>query len=620
MPFTVISIHPAALRITRFGYQRAWQHTGRGFYPFRVMPAARPFDTVTAMERRTKTGIEDSGLGRLIPGFAVLGTYEKSWIRPDLLAGLTVWAMLVPQALGYAVLAGMPSVHGLYAAVGALVLYWLWGSGRELNVGPESTVAIMVATILGSRATAGSDEYASMAALLALFVGFVLLIGGLFRLGKVADFLSRPILAGYVFGSGVLIVTSQLPDLFGVDVDRSLYLSDVGAVMRNLDQTDIAALAIGLGTIAIVVLFKRVAKAVPGALVAVVVSTALVALFDLEVPVVGEFASGIPIPSFPGVPLEAALGLIGPAFAVALLVYPDSVLTARSLATMNNYRLDANREFFGVGAANIGAGLVGGFPVNGSQSRSFVVSDAGSKSQVANLWAALLVLLTLLVLGPVFAYLPAATLAGVVIVAGAGLLGPAEFVALWRYRRIEFWMAVFTICAVLVIGMLGGIVVAVGLSLLLVVMRAASPNTAVLGRIRGTDTYRDVADHSDTETFPGLLIYRFDAPLFFANAARLREDISGAIDASGEPITEVLLDAESIYDIDSTGAQILLELLHLLDQRGVALVMARVRTEIRDELAAAGIEERLGAGGIYLEVDDAVRDYVAGRPGAHERN
>jgi len=211
------------------------------------MPAARPVDIVTTMERRTKTGIEDSGLGRLIPGFAMLGTYEKSWIRPDLLAGLTVWAMLVPQALGYAVLAGMPSVHGLYAAVGALVLYWLWGSGRELNVGPESTVAIMIATILGSRATTGSDEYASMAALLALFVGFVLLIGGLFRLGKVADFLSRPILAGYVFGSGILIVTSQLPDLFGVDVDRSLYLSDVGAVVRNLDQTDIAALAIEHG-------------------------------------------------------------------------------------------------------------------------------------------------------------------------------------------------------------------------------------------------------------------------------------------------------------------------------------------------------------------------------------
>jgi SulP family sulfate permease len=551
-----------------------------------------------------------SRFGRFVPGIGMLASYEGSWFRPDLLAGLTVWAMLVPQSLGYASLAGMPSEYGLYAALSAMALYWLWGSSRELNVGPESTVAIMVATILASQATAGSDEYIEAAALLAVMVGLVLLIGGLFRLGRIADFLSRPVLTGYVFGSGILIVVSQLPGLLGIDVDSSLYLTDVGGVVRNLDQTDVATLAIGVATILIVVGMKRYAKAIPGALVAVVLTTIAVAAFDLDVAVVGEFPSGLPIPGIPTVPMDVFLGLIGPAFAVALLVYPDSVLTARSLAVVNKYRLDADREFLGIGAANIGAGLVGGFPVNGSQSRSFVLSDAGSKTQVSNLWAALFVLLTLVLLAPLFAYLPTAALAGIVIVAGVGLLGTAEFAALWHYRKTEFWMGIVTIVAVLTVGMLGGILVAIGLSLLLVVLQASSPSTAFLGRLPDTDTYRDVADHPEAVTFPGLVIYRFDAPLFFANAARFRDDIVGAVEQADPPITDVLFDGEAMYDIDSTGAQTLLELLDALDELGIGFSMARIRTELRDEFQAAGVDERLAGDEIYLEVDDGVEAYL----------
>jgi SulP family sulfate permease len=548
-----------------------------------------------------------SRFGRFVPGIGMLASYEGSWFRPDLLAGLTVWAMLVPQSLGYASLAGMPSEYGLYAALGAMALYWLWGSSKELNVGPESTVAIMVATILASQATAGSDEYIEAAALLAVMVGLVLLIGGLFRLGRIADFLSRPVLAGYVFGSGILIVVSQLPGLLGIDVDSTLYLTDLGGVVRNLDQTDGATLAIGVATILIVVGMKRYAKAIPGALVAVVLTTIAVAAFDLDVAVVGEFPSGLPIPGIPTVPMDVFLGLIGPAFAVALLVYPDSVLTARSLAVVNKYRLDADREFFGIGAANIGAGLVGGFPVNGSQSRSFVLSDAGSKTQVSNLWAALFVLLTLVLLAPLFAYLPTAALAGIVIVAGVGLLGTAEFAALWHYRKTEFWMGIVTIVAVLTVGMLGGILVAIGLSLLLVVLQASSPSTAFLGRLPDTDTYRDVTDHPEAVTFPGLVIYRFDAPLFFANAARFRDDIVGAVEQADPPITDVLFDGEAMYDIDSTGAQTLLD---ALDELGIGFSMARIRTELRDEFQAAGVDERLAGDEIYLEVDDGVEAYL----------
>ncbi|MGI9641151.1 MAG: SulP family inorganic anion transporter [Acidimicrobiia bacterium] len=566
------------------------------------------------MTDRTDQGA--TGLGRFVPGLSILTRYEKGWFRPDLLAGVTVWAMLVPQALGYSALAGMPSVNGLYAAVGALVLYWLWGSSRELNVGPESTVAIMVATILTPLAASGSEEYVALAATLAILVGLVLLIGGLLRLGRIADFLSRPILAGYVFGSGILIVVSQLPDLLGIDVDSSLYASDIGAVLRNLDQTDLLTLSIGLGTIAIVMVLKRVNRAVPGALVAVVLTTALVWIADLDVETVGEFASGIPIPGIPDVSVDQVVSLIVPAFAISLLVYPDSVLTSRSLSSMNKYRLDANREFFGIGAANVGSGLMAGFPVNGSQSRSFVLSEAGAKSQVSNLWAAAMVLLTLLLLAPLFAYLPTAALAGIVIIAGFGLLGLSEFRILWNYRRIEFWMGVGTIAAVLILGMLGGIIVAVALSLLEVVMRASSPETAELGRVPGTDTYRDIEDHANTETFPGLYLYRFDAPLFFANASKLRDDIGDAVADPDAEITDVVIDAESMYDVDSTGAQILLELLDALDDDGIGLSFARLRTELRDEMEAAGVDQRLAGAGIYLEVDDAVEDYLIRSRGA----
>lgn len=551
------------------------------------------------------TGTEPTRtLQRVVPGVGIIRRYERVFLRPDVFGGLTVWAMLVPQSLGFAVLAGVPPVVGLYAAFGSMLLYWLWGSSRHLNVGAESTIAIMVATILADRARTGSDEYVAFASTLALLVGLILLVGGLLRLGRVADFLSRPVLAGYVFGSGVLIVTSQVQGFLGTSIDPEPYLTEMGGVIRNLDDAALTSMLFGVATLAVVIAMKRFVPSVPGALVAVIGSMLVVAVFDIDVAVVGEFASGLPNPGLPDVGWSNVASLVGPAFAVALLVYPDSVLTARSLAYGTPDRIDANGEFLGVAAANIGSGLMGAFPANGSQSRSFVLADTGARTQMANVVAAILVVLTLLFLAPVFDYLPTATLAAIVMVAGFGLLDLAEFRSLWRYRRSEFWMAVVTIAGVLVLGMLVGILIAIGLSLLLVVLRAASPHTAVLGRLPGTDTYRDIADHPDAITFPGLLIYRFDAALFFANSPRLRDEILALVDDG--MIHTVILDMESVDDIDSTGAQVLAELVDELDRRGAGLELARVRTEIRDELDIAEIETRLVGGVVHLRVNDAV--------------
>ena len=295
-------------------------------------------------------------LERFVPGVGVIRRYERSLLRPDVLGGLTVWAMLVPQSLGYAVLAGVPPVVGLYAVFGSMLLYWLWGSSRHLHVGAESTIAIMIATILADRATPGSDEYVAFAATLALLVGLILFVAGLFRLGRVADFLSRPVLAGYVFGFGVLIVTSQLQGFLGTSIDPEPYLTELGGVIRNLDDAVWASVLFGVATLVVVLAMKRFVPAIPGALVAVVGSMLVVVVFDVDVAVVGEFSSGLPNPGLPDIGWSDVATLIGPAFAVALLVYPDSVLTARSLAYGTNDRIDADREFLGVAAANIAPG------------------------------------------------------------------------------------------------------------------------------------------------------------------------------------------------------------------------------------------------------------------------
>ncbi|WP_158412482.1 SulP family inorganic anion transporter [Ilumatobacter nonamiensis] len=554
----------------------------------------------------------------MAPGIGVVAAYDRRWLRADVLGGLTLWAMLVPQSLGFAVLAGLPPVVGLYAAIASMVLYWLWGSSRFLNVGAESTVAIMLATILSAMADPGSDEYVDLAMTMGLLVGAFLLLGGVFRLGRVADLLSRPVLAGYVFGSGVLIVTSQLQGFLGTDVEPDPYLTEIGAVARNIDEAQMASIAFGVATLVVMLTMRKFVPAIPGALVAVAGCMLVVAVADPDVAVVGAFDGGLPVPGIPSLSGSDFLALIGPALAVALLVYPDSVLTARSLTYGTSDRVDANREFFGIGAANVGAGLLGAFPVNGSQSRSFVLADSGAKSQVANLAAAFFVLLTLVFLAPVFDYLPVATLAAIVIVAGFGLFDLAEFGALWRYRRSEFWMAIVTVAAVLGVGMLIGIVIAILLSLLAAVLRDASPHTAVLGRKPGTDTFRDIADHPDAVTFPGLLIYRFDAPLFFANAPFLRDDLIAKV--TEHDARAVVFDMESVQDVDSTGAQALDEVLDELGHRGITMEFARVKTEVRDELQQSGVEARLAGIGVHLEVDDAVTHYLEHLAGDTDAN
>jgi len=556
------------------------------------------------------------GFMRYVPGVASIVDGARHSAGIDVRAALTVWAVVVPQSLAYAALAGVPSVHGLYAAVAALAIYALFGTSRDLNMGPESTVALMAAATIAPLAT-DADSVIALSSLVALLVGGWCVLGFVFRLGFISEFLSRPILAGYVFGSGIIIVLSQLEGLLGLDIDTDLYVTDIGGIVRNLGDVDGLTTLIGLSTVVLVLGLRTFLPKIPAPLVAVVLGIVAATVFDLDeegVAVVGDIASGIPVPGLPDATFDQFTQLLLPALGIALLAYPDSFLTARSLTKPGGYKLDADQEFLAIGASNVASGLLQGIPVNGSQSRSYVQRDAGGKSNLVGLICSALVLVTLLFLTSLFEQLPLAVLSGIVIVAGLGLFGLRDFRALWQIRRSEFWLGIITVASVLVLGMLGGIAFAIGLSLIVALARLVRPHTAELGRVEGTDTFRDLDRNSDAHRVPGLLIDRIDDELFFANTAFFIRDIQHRLETSDPPANTLLIDAEGMSDIDTTATQQLGELFDELDATGIEVLWARVRQPVHDMLDRAGLIDRIGEDNVFLEVDDAVTSYLADRP------
>jgi len=566
----------------------------------------------------TPTGI----LGRLaarMPAIGLVRTYERSWLRLDALAAVTVWALLVPQALAYAQLAQVDAVVGLYAAMGAAVGYVLLGGVRSMNVGPEATVALLTASVVAPLAAGDPVRYLALAAALALVAGGWLILAGIIGLGFVTRFLSRPLLLGYVAGSAIVMIVSQLDSLIGVKLEaQDDTLAELAETIRRLGETDLTTLVVGLGVIGVVLLVRRIDRRLPAYLVAVLAAIAVSAIADLAekgVAVVGTIEPGLPAMGLPAVGLADLASLAGPALAIALLIYADSGVTGQVLGRRGGYAVDGNQEFLGLGAANIGAALTGGFPVNGSQSRSFTAADVGAKSQAMNVGVLALVILTLLFLTPLFAPLPKSALAGVIIVVAFGLLDPLAFRELARVDRREVALALLTAAIVVAVGMVAGVLVTVVLSLFLVAIRASQPRRTFLVRVPGTDSFRGVESVAESSTAPGLVIYRFDAPLFFANAQLLSDDLTAALaeGVAAAPVRWVVLDAESIGDVDSTGAAVLADLADNLHVRGITLTLARLKAPVAAYLARAGVLEKVGAERVFVEVDDAVAAFEASR-------
>jgi SulP family sulfate permease len=436
------------------------------------------------------------------------------------------------------------------------------------------------------------------------------------RAGIVTRLLSSPVLTGDLAGAALVIIGSQLPKVFGISLEGTTRFAIV-ELLQRFDEWNWTAFAIGIGAAACMALVQRFAARLPAALIAIVLATLAVVILNLDkeadVDTVGKVRAGLPsVTSFSEVTGDDVLDLLAPAASIALLVYASSVVTARTLEAREGRDIAANREFVGLAAANVGAGVLSGFPANASDSRSFVLAGAGARSQMSNVICAGLVAITLFLLTPAVAEIPTAALGGVVLVTAIKLIDVGELRRLWGIRRSDFVLALTTFAGVVIVGVLEGILIGVGVSLAETMRRAIAPHRAVLGYLPGElPTYRDITNYADAETVPGLIVYRFDAPIFFANADAFRDEILLLVREAETPVREFVVSAEAIYDIDTTGITMLGRLLDDLDEAGVRLTFARVRTNVRRLMARTGLEERIGADNFYLTVVEAGRAYAS---------
>lgn len=547
---------------------------------------------------------------RVLPGLAWIRGYERAWLRGDLLAGLTVAAYLVPQVMAYAGLAGLPPVTGLWAILAPLAVYALLGSSRQMSVGPESTTALMTATVVAPLAAGDPGRYATLAATLAVVVGGLALLAYATRLGFLADLLSRPILVGYMAGVALIMIGGQLGKLTGVPVDGDGFFGELLSFARGMDEAHAGTLLFAMAVLAFLFAVQWRLPGLPGPLLAVLLATAAVALFDLEghgIGVVGGVPDGLPTPALPD--LGDLSDLLLPAVGVLVVGYTDSVLTARSFADRGGYRIDANQELLALGAANIGAGLLRGFPISSSGSRTALGVAAGSRTQAYSLVVLATVGGVLLFLGPLLERFPTAALGAIIVYAAVRLIDLPGFRRLATFRRTEFALALAACAGVLVFDILYGILVAVGLSVAETLYRVARPHDAVQGLVPGLAGMHDVDDYPQATTVPGLVVYRYDSPLFFANAEDFRRRALAAVDDQPEPITWFVLNAEANVEVDSTALDALEQLRAELTGRGIVFALARVKQDLRDDLDRFGITAAVGADRIYPTLPTAVAAY-----------
>ncbi|HYZ69927.1 MAG TPA: sulfate permease [Mycobacterium sp.] len=546
------------------------------------------------------------------PGLAQFREYQRDWLRGDVVAGVTVAAYLVPQVMAYATVAGLPPVVGLWAAFVPLAGYAVLGSSRQLSVGPESTTALMTATALAPLAAGDPGRYAALAAAAALLVGVICFVAGLVRLGFLADLLSRPVLVGYMAGVAVIMIASQLGKVTGVDVEGEEFLDQIRSFLSRMDQVHWPTIALAVSVLALLLVLAWLTPRIPGPLVAMLVAALVVSVFSLHhngIKVIGEIPSGLPSPAFPGISLAELAALVVPAGGVAFVAFSDNVLTARTFAVRHGEDVDANVELRALGVCNVGAGLMHGLPVSSSASRTALGDAVGSRTQLYSLVMLVAVLAVMLFGRGVLATFPTAALGALVVYAALRLVDVSEFKRLALFRRSELVIAVATTGAVLVFGVLYGVLVAIGLSIADLLRRVARPHDAILGFVPGIPGMHDIDDYPEANLVPGLLVYRYDAPLFFANAENFRERAMKAVDEFPDPVEWFVLNAEAIVDVDLTALDALDRLRGKLVRRGIVFAMARVKQDLRVQLEAVGLIDKVGRDHIYPTLPTAVDAY-----------
>lgn len=546
------------------------------------------------------------------PGWPALRHYRGEWLRGDLLAGVTVAAYLIPQVMAYATVAGLPPVAGLWAALAPMLVYALLGSSRQLSVGPESTTAIMTATALAPLALADPARYAALAAALAVLVGVICLVAGLCRLGFLADLLSRPVLAGYMAGVAVIMIAGQLGKVTGVEVEGEEFVDQIRSFLAGVGGFHLSTSLLALGVLVLLFALKHYLPRVPAALTAVLVATALVMVFGLDrtgIDVVGAIPAGLPAFGLPQVALADLRELLIPALGIAVVGFSDNTLTARIFAARKDEDINANAELRALGVCNLAAGLSHGFPVSSSGSRTALGDAVGSRSQLYSLTALATVLVVMVVGRGLLEHFPMAALGALVIYAAVGLVDIAEFRRLARFRRSEFMLAIATTVAVLLLGVLYGVLFAIALSIVDLLRRVARPHDAVLGYVQGMAGMHDVDDYPEATPVPGLVVYRYDAPLFFANAQDFRERAMRAVDDATGPVEWFVLNCETNIDPDITAVDAMEQLRGQLAERGITFAMARVKQDLWDDLLAAGLIDRVGEDRIFPTLPTAVEAF-----------
>lgn len=524
----------------------------------------------------------------------------------DLAAGVTLGAVMVPVGLAFGDLAGMP-MAGLYAGIVPLVVYAIFGSSRQLIVGPDATMATVVAVTLAPLAAGNAGRLAALVGLLAILMGVVCIAAGLLRLGFMADFLAKPVIVGFMHGLAIIIIVGQLPKLLGIRGGGETTLAQIGNVVKNLDQTRLSTLIIGVLCVAVILSLRRWAPRIPGQVVVLVGSLAAVHFLGLDksgVAVVGEIPRGLPHFYLPNVSLGDVRAIVPIALGATLVAFSDTIVTARGFASRNRYQIDANQELVALGLGNIASAVTQGLPISGSGSRTAVAESTGSRTQLTSVAAAATVACVMLFLTPYLSKLPQAALAGILIAAAYNLCDFGEFRRLWNFRGVGFIGAILVIAGVVGIGVMEGILLGVVFSLVLVLRALAFPNDSILGQT--DDGFHDMAYRLDAHRVPGVIIYRFSGPLFFANCGKFRSRVDELTRDTSESGKVFVLDGSVIFEVDLAACETLIEVSDLLRQRAIKLTIANLRHRVKATLTRGGVIDYIGEDAFCPSIEDVI--------------
>ena len=562
---------------------------------------------------------ERLGLMRWLPGLVIARRYQASWLPNDLVAGVVLATMLVPVGIAYAEASGVPGIYGLYATIVPLLAYAVFGPSRILVLGPDSSLAAMILGVILPLSGGDPHRAIALAGMMAVISGVACILAGSARLGFVTELLSKPIRYGYMNGIALTVLISQLPKLLGFSIESHGPIRDLWAIATSIlgGRVNWTALAVGAGALAVILLLKS-SKRVPGVLIAVIGATAIVGALDLAartgISVLGPLPQGLPTFAIPWIGYDDAVPVLIGGIAVALVSFADTSVLSRAYAARLGVAVDPNQEMVGLGAANLAAGFFQGFPISSSASRTPVAEAAGARTQLTGVVGALVVALLLIAAPNLLRHLPAAALAAVVIASAIGLVETADLVRIYRIQRWEFWLSITCFVGVAVLGAIPGIGLAIALAIIEFLWDGWRPHSAILGRAEGVKGYHDITRYPDARQIPGLVLFRWDAPLFFANAELFKERVLDAVANAPPPVRWAVVAAEPVTSVDVTAADMLEELDDALRERSIELCFAELKDPVKDKLKRFGLLTRFGDAHFFPTLGAAVSGFLRTYP------